>query len=96
MRPRLRAAENHLAGPAGAELEEASMRPRLRAAENQRGLRRENPDTGRFNEAAAESRGKRLRVSPGLSPVIASMRPRLRAAENGANLADAYLADRLQ
>ncbi len=58
------------------------MRPRLRAAENA-GIRSGfHTTTSRFNEAAAESRGK-----PGMEfarepEPVASMRPRLRAAEN--------------
>ena len=90
MRPRPDAAENVRAAAAKTGIPEASMRPRPDAAENRRGRGSGRPTGGRFNEAAARCRGKRVSVSAWRRDPAASMRPRPDAAENivASNLAD--------
>ncbi len=69
MRPRLRAAENTVTEYLQLILPIASMRPRLRAAENISRRKALTAGCPGFNEAAAESRGKRVEAVAGVAGV---------------------------
>ncbi len=65
------------------ELILASMRPRLNAAEDTNRATAALRGPRRFNEAAAECRGRPGTICKFSTPGLASMRPRLNAAEDG-------------
>ena len=83
MRPRRMAAENfHLLLLLPLWLPLASMRPRRMAAENARLAVAGGRERARFNEAAANGRGKPNTLRQEDRDPPASMRPRRMAAEN--------------
>ena len=96
MRPRPMTAENKSLAQFAAATPFASMRPRPMTAENSARGCPAGSFRGRFNEAAADDRGKRHAPHLVFRPRNASMRPRPMTAENPPSCANGTLIAVLQ